>query len=120
MVSLQRRALESLYIGRCTINGTQKVKDQATGKTSTNPVTVVVDEPCKLSFKTISAGSTADPVTTLSQAVILFIAPEVEVKEGSSITVCWQGRELEYESSGKPAIYGSHQEIPLKLSEDHG
>lgn len=54
-------------------------------------------------------------MATTSQAVKLFIAPEIAVPEGSRIDVTQNGITTSYRQSGTPAVYSSHQEITLEL-----
>lgn len=114
MVSV-RAAIESLYAGRCTVYEQQSVKDPDTGITEMQPGAVLTDQPCRLSFKTITSVSPADGAATVTQVVKLFIAPEISIKPGSQIIVTQNGVTAEYESSGQPAMYTNHQEIVLEL-----
>lgn len=91
----------------------QKVKDEY-GMTNFQEVTVLEDQPCKLSFETLTS-SNGDPVATVSQSVKLFISPDVVIKAGSKIIVTQHGRTTEYSNSGVPAVYPTHQEIMLTL-----
>ena len=75
---------------------------------------IAADVPCKLSFEKLSSTNQTDTAAGIMQGVKLFLAPEIEVKGGSKIVVEWQGRALEYSCSGDPAIYATHQEIPLE------
>ena len=59
-----RKALESTYEGRATVVEYQKIKDEY-GLTSFQEVTVLEDQPCKLSFETLTSNS-GDPVATIS------------------------------------------------------
>lgn len=61
-----RKALERMYQGRATVIEYQKVKDEW-GMTNFQEVTVLEDQPCKLSFETLTS-STGDPVATVSQS----------------------------------------------------
>lgn len=110
-----RKALERMYQGRATVIEYQKVKDEW-GMTNFQEVTVLEDQPCKLSFETLTS-STGDPVATVSQSVKLFISPDVVIKAGSKIIVTQHGRTTEYSNSGVPAVYPTHQEIMLTLFE---
>lgn len=103
------------YTGRCTVYEQQPVEDPDTGITEMEPVAVLIDQPCRLSFKTITTTSPADGAATVTQAVKLLIAPEVNMKPGSQITVTQNGVTADYESSGQPAVYSEHQEIVLEL-----
>lgn len=107
------KALERMYQGRATVIEYQKVKDEW-GMTNFQEVTVLEDQPCKLSFETLTS-STGDPVATVSQSVKLFISPDVVIKAGSKIIVTQHGRTTEYSNSGVPAVYPTHQEIMLTL-----
>lgn len=110
-----RKALERMYQGRATVIEYQKIKDEW-GMTNFQEVTVLEDQPCKLSFETLTS-STGDPVATVSQSVKLFISPDVVIKAGSKIIVTQHGRTTEYSNSGVPAVYPTHQEIMLTLFE---
>ena len=99
-----RKALERMYQGRATVIEYQKIKDEW-GMTNFQEVTVLEDQPCKLSFETLTS-STGDLVATVSQSVI---------KAGSKIIVTQHGRTTEYSNSGVPAVYPTHQEIMLTL-----
>jgi hypothetical protein len=110
-----RKAIESLYDGKCTITEHQKVKKE-NKSTGFQDVVVHEDIPCRLSFQTISNTNQTD---TAASAVIqitkLFLAPEIKVKPGSKLTVTQNDVVTEYECSGEPAFYNTHQEIILKL-----
>ena len=113
-----RKALESTYEGRATVVEYLKIKDEY-GLTSFQEVTVLEDQPCKLSFEALTSNS-GDPVATISQGVKLFLSPDVEIKAGSKIIVTQNGRTTEYSNSGVPAVYSTHQEIMLTLFENWG
>jgi hypothetical protein len=115
MVSAQRKAIESMYKGKCSISEYQSFKDPITKITSPQEVSVLTDQTCRLSFKTINSISNSDGAAIVTQSVTLFIAPEISIKPGSKITVTQNGITADYESSGKPAMYSNHQEIPLEL-----
>ena len=115
---LARQALESLYKGTCTVYEYQSVKDPITKITSTEEVVVLIDQPCKLSFKNITSVNQLDNVPNISQGVKLFIAPDIVIKAGSKITVTQNGVTTDYVRSSKPAVFSSHQEIILELYKD--
>ena len=77
-------------------------------------VPVLVDQPCRLSFASSPVTGDGD-VSTVTQTVKLFYAPEVRVKEGSKITVTQNGITTEYRQSGTPMVYATHAEILLEL-----
>lgn len=110
-----RKAIESLYDGICTITEHQKVK-KTNGSTGFKDTVILKDEPCRLSFKNITATSQADNLSSaVTQVVILFISPDINIKTGSKITVTQNGVTTDYKQSGQPAIYDTHQEIILNL-----
>lgn len=115
--TLQRKALEFLYVGRCTVIERQNVKDPITQITKQEEVPVLENQPCRLSFDRIASTNQTDTVGIVAQSTKLFIAPELDIKAGSKIVVTQRGRTTEYTRSGEPAIYSSHQEIQLELFE---
>ncbi|AZK44778.1 hypothetical protein [Paenibacillus lentus] len=115
MVSAKRKAIESLYIGKCIITEYKEVRNEVTKITKHREVSVVTDQPCKLSFERISSVNQSDGAKAVTQAVKLFIAPEIVIKPGSKITVTQNGVTTDYQNSGEPARYSSHQEIMLEL-----
>lgn len=113
-----RKAIESLYVGLCTITNTQAVFDETTKRTTFKDVLLVENEPCRLSFSTIKETSPSDTIASVSQVVKLFIRPDLEIKAGSRITVTQNGRTTKYISSGQSAVHTNHQEIILSLEDD--
>lgn len=115
VVNKARKAIESLYIGSCTITEHQKIKKE-NKSTGFSDVVVLENQPCKLSFQTVnSTTATEMGASVVTQVVKLFIAPEIEIKPGSKITVTQNGVTTEYQNSGVPAIYGTHQAVVLEL-----
>lgn len=113
-----RDVLESLYAGRCDIISQQEVFDPVTKQTSFESVTVVANQPCRLSFKTITMAQEGTGATRLVQVIKVFMSPEIEVKAGSRLVITQNGKTTEYKASGEPAIYSNHQEIILELAGD--
>lgn len=95
----------------------QSVKDPVTHITRTEKVVVLDNQPCKLSFETITAAIQTGTAATISQGVKLFVSPDITIKPGSMLTVTQNGVTTEYTSSGVPAVYPTHQEIMLELSD---
>lgn len=110
-----RRAQESMYEGLCTIMEYHDVRDEKTKLSHEEEVTIVENQPCKLSFEKLNAVVQTDTASAKSQIIKLFLAPEVQVKAGSKIIVTQNGMTEEYSSSGQAAIYSTHQEIILEL-----
>ncbi len=113
-----RTALEKYhYTDACTITQLQKVTDDKTKLTKQQEVTVLEDQPCKLSFETVKNTESSDTAAALAQSTKLFLAPEVKISPGSKILVTHQGETIAYEQSGKAAVYPTHQEVFLTLSQ---
>lgn len=113
-----RKAIESTYSGVCTIIERRDVRDEKTKITRKNEeVPVVENQPCKLSFEKLNAVVQTETAAVLTQGIKLFTAPEIEIKPGSKIIAEQNGVKTEYSASGVPAVYPTHQEIVLELSE---
>lgn len=110
-----KKAIESTYEGVCDIVEYGSVRDKKSKITRQEEITVLQNQPCKLSFEKIAASVQTDTGAAVSQGVKLFIAPEIEVKCGSKIVVTQNGVTNAYSASGQPAVYSSHQEIMLEL-----
>ena len=114
---LQQKAIEQLYDYECDIIERRSEKDSITKITSTKEVVVLENRPCQISFKnTNNPAMQTEKQATAVQEVKLFISNKIIVKEGSKIVVRKKGTKYvqEFKSSGNPAMYSSHQEIPLK------
>lgn len=113
-----RKAIEMLYNCTCNIISTEKYRKD-NGSTGTKEVKLE-NQKCKISYETISKNSEDDIKANVAQITKLFIAPELKILPGSKIEVTdVMGNVTTYKSSGKPAIYQTHQEILLELNEDY-
>lgn len=113
-----RKAIEGTYTGLLKVEEYQDIKDPITHITHTEKVVVLENQPCKLSFESITTAIQTEAAATISQAVKLFVSPNVTIKPGSILTVTQNGRTTEYSASGVPAVYPTHQEIMLELSDE--
>lgn len=109
-----RKAIESLYEGKCTITEHQKIKKE-NKSTGFKDVVVLENEPCRLSYATITNTNQTETAASVVQTIKVFLAPEIQVKPGSKLTIIQNGVTAEYTNSGKPAYYSTHQEIMLEL-----
>ena len=109
-----RKAIELSYIGTCTITEHQKIKKE-NKSTGFQDVVVLQNQPCKLSYEKVTNTNQTESAAALIQTAKLFIAPEIQVKPGSKLTISQNGITTEYKNSGEPAVYGTHQEIVLEL-----
>lgn len=112
-----RKAREALYTGVMTVTERQKIKDERSKLVTEKDVAVLEDQPCKLSFETLKPAGQTQTAAGVTQTIKLFLAPEVTVRPGSKITVTQDNVTADYQSSGVPAIYPTHQEIMLELFE---
>lgn len=116
----QRKAIESLYEGTCTILSTVDVKDPITNITSPQEITIVENESCRLSYGKPEIMEDSEIADTTKQLIKLFIKPELNIPSGSLIEVTQHGKTTYFSNSGYPNIHGSHQEINLKLDDKYG
>lgn len=109
-----KNAIEKLYNGTCNIFESQKVVKE-NKSTGFEEVKILEDQPCRLSFKTITNSKQTNLEAETKQIIKLFISSEIAVKSGSKIEVTQNGKTEIYKNSGKPAIYSTHQEIILEI-----
>ena len=117
-IPLVRRAVERLYDGRATVEEARKEKN-AKNITALVWSAVARNVPCRVSYKTLAPAGRSDTVDSIAQAITLFTAPDIDIKPGSRVTVTQRGRTMRFSCSGIPAVYDSHQEIPLVRWEEH-
>jgi len=110
-----RKALEMLWHDRCSVIVRDKVTDQTTKLTRFVERTLYRDQPCKLSFKALTANRDDSNAALVSQAAVLILGNEIDIPPGSKISVTKAGKVVDYESSGEPGRFTNHQEIPLVL-----
>ena len=115
--SYARSAVERLYEDRCSVRvDNDKHYDAGTNLTSLLPRTIITDEPCRLSYKSLTSTTPDNSSAVVMQSTVLYIAPEIVIPPGSVITVTKKnGTKADYHQSGFPAMYSTHQEIPIIL-----
>lgn len=118
MKNIVRNAIESLYVGKCTITGTIESVDPETFISTFSKQTICENEPCRVSFSGLVSASESDTVSSVGQVIKLFIRPELVIPAGSKITVTQNGKTAGYIASGEPAVYTNHQEIILTIGDD--
>lgn len=114
-----RKAIEATYFGTLTVTEMKKEKDAKTKLTKTEPVVVLENQPCKLSFETLKSAVQTDSAATVAQITKLFVSPDVSIRAGSKITVTQDNVTTDYTRSGVPAVYPTHQEIVLELFKEY-
>ena len=109
-------AIKSLWRGNCTVTvRNNDTTDENTGRVVVGEVDTYTDEPCRISFDTVNATQPENNAANIVQSITLFIDRAVVIPEGSKITVTQNGATAVYSKSGKPAVYSTHQEIPLEI-----
>lgn len=105
------------YDGTATVSEWGKVKDKESGLTTQGEVILLENQPCHLSKEKDATAAQTVSAAQVSQTVKLFIAPDIQIKAGSKITVTQAGVTAMYTHSGKATVYDTHQEILLDLFE---
>lgn len=109
-------AIKSLWRGKCAVTvRNNDTTDENTGRVVVGEVDTYTNEPCRISFDTVNATQPENNAANIVQSITLYIDREVVIPEGSKITVTQNGVTAVYEKSGKPAVYSTHQEIPLEI-----
>ncbi|EFM24779.1 hypothetical protein HMPREF9225_1645 [Peptoniphilus duerdenii ATCC BAA-1640] len=108
VVEAYRKAIESLYTGKCSVTVRETAKDQVTKVSGLKEVTKFEDIPCRLSFS--SGKNTDEEFTTSSESTFtLFVAPEIDIPLNSKIKVTQNNYEFNIQNT-KLKSYASHNE----------
>ena len=107
--------LESTYFDRCNIKRKEKIKNPNTGVTETVEKIIAENVKCALSKKDVPV-MTSDGVGKLAFSHLLFLNPNVDIKEGDTVEVNRMGKISIYLAS-KPFFYSSHSETLLSYKE---
>lgn len=75
-----RQAIESTYDCKCNIIEYQSTKNEINKRTEYKEITVLKEQPCRISYKTISNANETENESKVAQIVKLFIAPEIQIK----------------------------------------
>ena len=110
-----KKAVQGMWKGKATVTVLEGVLNPANGRTEPTESVTVSDAPCRISHTTIKSTQPSEEAAAVAQSVTLYIDPSVDIPEGSKVTVTQNGVTRDYERSGTPAVYSTHQEIPLEL-----
>lgn len=109
-------AIKSLWNGKCTVTVRDNSSvDENSGRTVISEIDTYKNEPCRISFSSVKTTQPDNNAAAVLQSITLFIGCSVAIPPGSKITVTQNSITAEYEQSGKPAVYTTHQEIPLEI-----
>ncbi|MFC3802708.1 ABC transporter ATP-binding protein [Cohnella sp. GCM10012308] len=116
-----RAALERQYTDRATVERQHEVV-KPNKATVTEPIVAYADQPCRISQTGLPRDGQTEAQNDVDYLAKLFIAPDLEVLQGDTITVqrgqavagTWTplGDARTYRA-GEPFIYPTHQEISL-------
>ena len=112
-----KKAVHRMWTGKATVTVQVGELNPNNGRTEPTEKVTVSDAPCRLSHSTVKSTQPSEEAAAIGQSVTLYIDPSVEIPEGSKVTVTQSGVTRDYERSGTPAVYSTHQEIPLELFE---
>ena len=118
MVSAQRKALERMWRDRCTMIRKVKATDPKTKLTDFSETPLVENQPCKLSFETLTV-TNGEHTAAKPQTVKLFLSPDIVIPAGCKIVVQRFNRkgelvrEFVFAHSGEGGVFTNHQEIYL-------
>jgi len=107
-----RAAMRSMWNDTCAVYEYQPVKLE-NKSTVHDEVAMITDEPCKLSFSSLSSVSQTDTAAAIVQTVKLFLDENLTIKAGSKIVVNRRNQLFVYAYSGEAGIFDNHQEIVL-------
>lgn len=110
--SRHRRTLEKMYEDTCTISRYEEVKDPVTGETILQPRPVYENQSCRISQKALASNGQTETQNSISYQIKLFIAPELDIRQGDEVSVTRAGVTDQYQA-GEPFRYRSHQEVIL-------
>lgn len=111
-----REAVEKLYDHTCSVVVKQEYT-KPNHSTGFKEVEIISNQPCRISFSSISDTEENTGAAKVVQMVKLFIAPEIQIPPGSKIIVSHDDIESLFSKSGEPATYPTHQEIMLEVWE---
>ena len=107
-----KNALQRLWKDKLTVVEYREVT-KPNGSTGFEEVTVLENQPCKLSFSTLQAVNQNDANAAVVQVVKIFCDPALNIDAGSKLVVEHNERTFEFSRSGEPGIFTNHQEIVL-------
>lgn len=117
MTDNYERALQSLWKGKMTVIIRTQTKNETTKQNEFSETVLFENEPCRLSFSSITPTENSVGAAETAQSVKVFCSQTLDIPAGSKLVIEQNGRVSEYSKSGEPAVYTYHQEIPLKLFE---
>lgn len=116
---MKTNPLATIWIGRATVYRYKDTVDPETFQSTQILEPVLVDEPCRISYRQEQATNIRSGAAVISQSITLFIRPDLEIKPGSVIDVTQHDVTTRFKGSSKAALYSNHQQIVLELYEEN-
>lgn len=110
---LHKKAVESRFIGACTVTKVENYKDIVTKVTKQREVIIYDNISCRAIFEDVKSSNDTGDFANTKQVIKLFVASDIVIPEGSKIVIKQEGRIIRSSMSGKPAFYNSHCEYSL-------
>ncbi|MBN2980120.1 ABC transporter ATP-binding protein [Cohnella algarum] len=111
-----RREIERFYTDRMTLYRYEPVKDPVTKSTMQIPQIILADQPCRISQTGLGKNGQTEAQNDIQYETKLFVAPEVEIRQGDLLEVTREAVTRRYEA-GEPFPYSTHQEVSLQRKE---
>lgn len=108
-----RKIIEKSYEDKCTISRYKKGTDPISKETKLELQIIYENKPCRISQKALAINNQSESHNQIQYETKLFIAPELEIKQGDEIVVTRVGI-TRYYQAGEPFIYPSHQEVSIQ------
>ena len=106
-------ALQKLWNDTCTVYVQTKKQNPENKRTEFVEEVLFENQPCKLSFESITSASESNHTATVSQSAKLFLDKLLSVPSGSKIVISRDGKTFTFANSGEPGVFTFHQEISL-------
>lgn len=113
-----KKALQRMWKDTCSVYVQKKKKNESTQRTEFVEVALFENQPCKLSFESLTTTTETNHAPSVTQGAKLFIDNELAIPSGSKIVVKRKEKTFTYKSSGEPGVFTNHQEISLDLFEE--
>lgn len=113
----RKNALKTLWNDSCTVYVQTSVKNPNNKRTEFVETILFENQPCKLSFESLSTTTQNSHAPAITQGAKLFLDNALSVPAGSKIVVARADKTFTFARSGEPGVFMYHQEIPLTLFE---
>lgn len=113
-----KNAIESTFEGRVDVY--EYVKGLNGSLTTAAEVLTMQSIACRLSYQNLYPAVQSKGPDYLRLQGRLFVASEVDIKEGSKLVIEQNNKTTIYKSTGAPAVYPTHREYMVELFDNWG